>query len=67
MTRGFQNIPQSQFPLSRKNTPQVRILHDFAPKITPKQALLEDMFGGVRKMTPEHPLTEPKRTFFSQR
>ena len=37
VTRDLQNIPQSRFSLSRKNT----------PKFTPKQAVLEDMFDEV--------------------
>ena len=41
-------------PLREKH-PQMSILHDFAPKSSPKQAFLEDMFGGVRKMTPKCP------------
>ena len=32
--------------------------------MAPKQAFLEDMFGGVWKMTPKRPLIESKQTLF---
>ena len=49
--------------------PKTRILCNFAPKFTPKQAFLENMFGGVWNMTPKHPLIESKiqKDSFSQK
>ena len=53
-------------PLQEKHTLNTNFVR-FCSQIYPKQAFLEDMFGGVWKMTPKRPLTESKRTLFLQK
>ena len=52
----FSNIPQMRFPLSRKNTPWMRILHNFPPNYTPKQTFWRTCLVEFEKWPLNNPL-----------
>ena len=54
------------FPLQEKQ-PLNKNFVQFCPQIYPWTSFVEDIFGGVWKMTPKRPLIESKTTLFPKK